>query len=63
MRLHEFTNPNDYRPTEADASHFAKQLQRIRSEQSECQLAPKKLRNPKKPLDRRKRLLNAMNAC
>jgi len=63
MRLHEFSDPNDYRPTEADAPHFVKQLQRIWSDRSDCELTPIELRNREKPLDKRRRLLDAMNAC
>jgi hypothetical protein len=61
MRLKEFANPKDYTlPTVADAEHFVKQLLRIWSDRSEAELAPAVLRNRKKPLDTRRRLLDTL---
>ena len=61
MRFKEFADPKDYIPTVADAEHFVKQLQRIWPDRSEDELAPAILRNGKKPLDTRRRLLDATN--
>jgi hypothetical protein len=61
MRLKEFANPKDYiPPTVADAEHFVKQLLRIWSDRSEAELAPAVLRNRKKPLNTRRRLLDTL---
>jgi hypothetical protein len=62
MRLKEFADLKDYtQPTVADAEHFVKQLQRIWPDRSEDELAPAILRNRKKALDTRRKLLDATN--
>jgi hypothetical protein len=61
MRLKEFANPKDYTsPTIADVEHIVKQLLRIWPDRSEAELAPAILRNRKKPLDTRRRLLDTL---
>jgi hypothetical protein len=61
MRLKEFANPKDYiPPTVADAEHFVKQLLRLWPDRSETELASAILRNRKKPLDTRRRLLDTL---
>jgi hypothetical protein len=59
MRLNEFTDPNEYTPTAADAEEFLKQLLRPWPDRSDDP-APSESPNRKQPSIERRKLFDAL---